>query len=234
MLRISERQARARARSSRGEPGPPAEAGRADRATVTAILAGDEAGFRSLVEQNHRRMVRLARCFVSSEATAEEVVQETWLAVIQGGLERWEGRASLRSWILAIVANRARSRGACDARTIPFSAFGRWGDEGGPALDPDRFHPPNHATWPGHFRRPLDRWPSDRLESRELLDRVRTAIEALPPQQRAVITMRDVSGCESAEACAALGISEGNQRVILHRARCRVRAAIDGYRHAAA
>jgi RNA polymerase sigma-70 factor, ECF subfamily len=197
-----------------------------DRDLVDALLSGDEAAFLSLVESHHGTMIRIARCYVSSQSSAEDVAQEAWTAVLEG-LGRWEGRGSLESWIYSIVANQARSRGARESRMVPFSAFGDPADDGGAAVGPDRFHPADHPHWPGWFRRPLDEWRPDQLESREILDRIRTAIDALPPAQRAVITMRDVAGRQADEACAALGISDVNQRVLLHRARSRVRAVVE-------
>jgi RNA polymerase sigma-70 factor (ECF subfamily) len=195
-------------------------------ATVEALRAGDEGAFLSLVDRYHPSMVRVARLFVGREA-AEDVVQECWLAVLQG-VRAFEGRSSVRSWIMSIVANKARTRFGRDLRTVPLSSFGAAGDDE-PAVEAERFLPSGHPQWPGHWAAAPVAWPEARLLQGEALERVARAIEALPPAQRTVITLRDVEGWEAAEACALLGISEANQRVLLHRARSRVRRALEEY-----
>jgi len=153
-------------------------------------------------------------------------VQEAWLGVLKG-LERFEARSSLRTWILRIVANIARTRAVREARSVPLSSFDVEGDE--PAVDPERFRGQDDP-FPGHWRSyPTDwrRLPEERLTSLETLEVVRAAIEELPEAQRLVITMRDVAGAEAEEVCDALDITAGNQRVLLHRARARVREALE-------
>ena len=200
----------------------------ADAALVAALRAGDEAAFRELVLRYHAALVRLARASVSSHAVAEEVAQETWLAVIQG-IDGFEGRSSLKSWIFAILVNRARSRGVREQRIVPMSSLGGEGDDG-PTVDPDRFVAAGQR-WGGHWCSPPAPWeePAERLIAKETLAVVADAIERLPERQRAVVSLRDVEGWSSQEVCALLALSEGNQRVLLHRGRARVRAALEDH-----
>jgi RNA polymerase sigma-70 factor (ECF subfamily) len=158
---------------------------------------------------------------------AEEVVQETWLAVI-GGLDRFEERSTLKTWLFHILTNRAKTRGIRERRSVPFTSLGPGDDE--PAVAPDRFQGEGDS-WPGHWATPPRPWedPERRLASLEARERLREAIAALPSVQQAVLTLRDVEGLESEEVCALLDLSPGNQRVILHRARARVRDALEGY-----
>jgi RNA polymerase sigma-70 factor (ECF subfamily) len=202
-----------------------------ERRLVEALRAGDEAAFRSLVETYGGSMLRIARLFVSSQAVAEEVVQETWLSIVQG-VERFEGRSSLKTWVFRILTNRAKTRAAREARSIPFSSLAGTEAEGEPAVDPERFLPADHERWPGHWAAPPTSWagvPEHRLLAAETMDVIRGAIDALAPSQRAVITMRDVYGWTSDEVCAALGLNDVNQRVLLHRARSRVRMVLERY-----
>jgi len=202
-----------------------------DLAVVAALQAGDEAAFLSLVEAHHAAFVRLARTYVPSPAVAEEVAQETWVAVLEG-LDRFEGRSSLRTWIFRILINRAISRGHRERRTVPFSSlFDAATDPDEPAVDPARFGD-RPGGWPGgwtHFPRPWDEVPETLIESKETLAMVREAIDQLPPSQREVITMRDVDGMTAREVCNVLGLTETNQRVLLHRARSKVRGALERY-----
>jgi RNA polymerase sigma-70 factor (ECF subfamily) len=199
---------------------------------VEALRRHDERAFSSLVDRYHGSLVRLAQMYVPDRAVAEEVVQETWIGVIKG-LERFEGRSSLKTWIFRILTNVAKTRGRRESRSIPFSSLQNTGegfDE--PAVDPDRFLPDDHPRWPHHWATPPDSWtaiPEERFLSRETLSHVREAIGALPPNQRKVITLRDVDGWSSEEVCNALGISETNQRVLLHRARSKVRRVLERY-----
>lgn len=195
-----------------------------ERAAVAALRKGDEAAFLSLVERHHPAMLRVARLFVGREA-AEDVVQEAWMAVLRG-IGSFEGRSPLRSWILTIVANRARTRFGRDWRAVPLSALGAEGD-GEAAVDGGRFRPETDPEWPGHWASPPESWPEEQVQRREALETVRAAIEGLPAAQRAAITLRDVEGLPAAEACALLGVTEANQRVLLHRARARVRRALE-------
>ncbi len=173
-------------------------------------------------------MLAVARGYVRGTAVAEEVVQEAWLGVLRG-LDRFEGRSSLKTWILRIVANTAMTRGVREARSVPFSALGAGDDE--PAVDPDRFQGPD-GPHPGHWlagAAPSD-WtqlPEDVLDRRETLGVVTAAVAELPEAQRTVIALRDIHGYSSEEVCEALDVTPGNQRVLLHRARSQVRRALE-------
>ncbi len=200
----------------------------AEAELLDALRAGEESAFVALVQQHHASILRVARIYVSNRATAEEVAQETWLAVLNG-LDRFEGRSSLKTWIFRILANIARTRAQRDARSLPFSSLGD--ETGEPAVDPDRFAPAGER-WAGHWKSYPERWdtqPEERLVGDEARARVEGAIVRLPPTQRQVITLRDVEGWSSEEVCSALEISETNQRVLLHRARSKVRQALEGY-----
>ena len=197
-----------------------------EQALLELLRAGDERAFEALVERHYSTMLAVARHYVSSRAVAEEVVQEAWLGVLQG-LDRFEGRSSLRTWILRILVNKAKTRGARDARTVPFASLAPVGEE--PAVDPERFRGPDDP-FPGHLRAYPGNWqrlPEETLAERETLDVVLATIHQLPSPQRLVITMRDIQGCDAAEVCEALDVSEGNQRVLLHRARSKVRSALE-------
>jgi RNA polymerase sigma-70 factor, ECF subfamily len=203
-----------------------------DGAFLERLRAGDEAAFSELVERYSGALLRVVRTYVPSAAVAEEVVQETWLGVLTG-LDGFEGRSSLRTWLFRIAVNRARTRGSREQRTVPFASLAdREAGEDQPSVAPERFLGPDHDRWPRHWAAPPPRWdelPDRHLESEETLARVRAAIAQLPPAQRTVITLRDIEGWESAEVCNALEISETNQRVLLHRARSRVRADLEAY-----
>ena len=202
-----------------------------DLRLARALLSGDEGAFTSLVDRYGGSMLRLATTWVGRRAVAEEVVQETWLGVLQG-LERFEGRSSLKTWMFRILANTAKKRAAREGRMVPFSALSNPLEEPGEgAVEPDRFYGPGHR-WSGgwvSFPRSWADLPEERLESNETLAVVRRTIEQLPPNQREVIRMRDVEGLSSREVCNVLGITETNQRVLLHRARARVRQALERY-----
>jgi RNA polymerase sigma-70 factor (ECF subfamily) len=202
-----------------------------DLRIVEALRSGHEAAFVSLIDRYHASMLRLAMAFVSSQALAEEVVQEAWMGVLQG-LNRFEGRSSLKTWIFRILTNCAKTRAQREGRSIPFSSLPEFNfDLPEPAVDPERFRGPDQQ-WPGHwvsFPRSWDEMPEERILSRETLARIQEAIDELPPGQREVITLRDIEGWASDETCALLGVSEANQRVLLHRARSRVRRALEKY-----
>ena len=198
---------------------------------VRALRARDEAAFDALMRMYHASLLRVAQIYVSSRAVAEEVVQETWLAVLTG-IDRFEGRSSLKTWIFTILTNRAKTRGQREGRTLPFSALANPAGVPEPAVDADRFRDPDDPRWPGHWSAPPRSWegqPEERLLGRETRDAIRAAIDTLPPSQRAVITLRDVEGWSSDEVCHVLGVTETNQRVLLHRARSKVRAALEAY-----
>ncbi|MEX2274769.1 MAG: RNA polymerase sigma factor [Actinomycetota bacterium] len=196
-----------------------------DLTLARAIRDGDEQAFEALVRREHGSMLRFARRFVSTQAVAEEVVQDAWLAVLQG-IGRFEGRSSLRTWIFRILANLAKTRGQRESRSSPFSAFG---DDEVPSVDPDRFLAAGER-WGGHWAMTPASWediPEERLQARETLAALRSVIDTLPPMQAEVLQLRDVLGWSSAEVCNVLEISETNQRVLLHRARSKVRRALE-------
>ena len=200
-----------------------------DSRLVAALKRGDEAAFTTLVARHGPLMLRIASRYVRNRAVAEEVVQETWLGVLTG-LDRFEGRASLKTWLFRILTNRALSRAERERRCVPFSSLGGEDDEG-PAVDPDRFRGEGDC-WPGGwltFPSSWDAVPEDRLLAAETLEVVAQAIAALPQRQHHVIVMRDVEGWPPEDVCAALAISEANQRVLLHRARSKVRTALEAY-----
>jgi RNA polymerase sigma-70 factor (ECF subfamily) len=199
-----------------------------DTELVDALQSGDEAAFARLVDDLSPGLLRMARLYVSTDAAAEEVVQETWVGVLRG-LERFEGRASLKTWIYRIMINVAKTRGVRDQRSIPFSsAFDASADaEGGEDLGPERFLPDDHDRWPRHWAIGPTPWPDAALEAAESMRLIRETVDGLPASQREVITLRDIVGCSAEETCSALGLSETNQRVLLHRARTRLRAALE-------
>lgn len=202
-----------------------------EQALVAALQRGDEAAFMELVRRHHALMVRVARGYVRSQAVAEEVAQEAWLGVLNG-IGTFESRATLKTWILRILVNRAKTRAQREGRTVPFSALDRAGEEDQPAVDPSRFLDASHPRWPGHWAAPPRRWdelPEECLLGRETLALAREAIDALPARQREVILLRDVSGWSPEDVCDLLEISDGNQRILLHRARSRVRAALEAH-----
>ena len=194
---------------------------------LAALRAGDEAAFGRLVDELSPGLKRMARLYVSTEAAADEVVQETWLGVVKG-LDGFEGRSALKTWIFRILINIAKTRGVRDVRSLPFSsAFDAAdGDEDDP-LGPERFLAADHDRYPRHWAIRPSPWPEHALETAETIGVIRAAVERLPGSQREVITLRDMVGCTATETCDALGLSEANQRVLLHRARTRVRAALE-------
>jgi RNA polymerase sigma-70 factor (ECF subfamily) len=197
---------------------------------LEALRRGDEQAFMTLVDRHGASMLRLARVYVRDRAVAEEVVQEAWLGVL-GGIDRFQGRSTLATWLLRIVANLARTRAVREARSVRFSALADADlHAGGPSVPPERFRGPNDR-WAGHWATPPQPWgrPEQALLAAETRARIVAAIDALPERQRRVLTLRDVEGCSAKEVCNVLGLSETNQRVLLHRARTRVRQALDEY-----
>lgn len=201
---------------------------------IEALRQGDEVAFEALIGRYHTALVRLAQMYVPNRAVAEDVVQETWLGVLQG-IGRFEGRSSLKTWIFRILTNTAKTRGQRESRSLPFSAFEgpEAGTNGEPAVDPDRFQP-DGEPWAHHWRphatpRAWDALPEDYVDAQEIQTQLQAAIATLPPSQREVITLRDVEGWSSDEVCNVLVISETNQRVLLHRARAKVRRALEHY-----
>src|SRR3954454_15731955 len=202
-----------------------------DSELLERLRAGDEDAFMTLVDKYGPLMLRIALSHVRSRAVAEDVVGEAWLGVVQG-LRRFEGRSSLKTWILRIVANRARTRGEREARSIPLSSLGPDQGEDEPAVDPDRFFGADHARYPGGWSVPPHSWarmPEERLLAVETLEQVRSAIAKLPARQQEVIVLRDVEGWEPEEVSQALDLTAGNQRVLLHRARSKVRTELERY-----
>lgn len=202
---------------------------RDDAELVEALRRGDERAFATLVDELTPPLMRLALAHVPSRAVAEEVVQDTWLGVIRG-IDRFEARSALRTWIFQILLNNARTRGQREKRTLPFSFFRRRAEEGRdePAVDAERFEGRGGAH-PGQWARPPVEWssPEHRLESDATRAALLDAISELPPRQREVLTLRDIQGYSAGEACNALELSETNQRVLLHRARSKVRGALE-------
>jgi RNA polymerase sigma-70 factor, ECF subfamily len=208
----------------------PTVADAADEDLVARAQAGDEEAFAELVRRYSPALLRLARMYVASQAVAEDVVQETWLGVLRG-LERFEGRSAFRTWLFRILVNRAKTRGVREHRSVPFASLGTGGDGGedgddGPSVDPTRF------VEEGAWASPPRRWEDDpelALESRELRRIAEEAIARLPERQRIVITLRDLEGLSSDEVRNALDLTETNQRVLLHRARAKVRQALENW-----
>jgi RNA polymerase sigma-70 factor (ECF subfamily) len=197
----------------------------AETALLEALRRGDEQAFTSLVQRHHSSLLRLAMSYVATREQAEDAVAETWLGVLNG-LDRFEGRSSLKTWIFRILVNRAKTKAVREKRSVPFSSLAGDGDEAEPSVEPGRFAPA------GNWSAPPESWeglPEERLLSAEARAVVDDAIEMLPDTQRAVITLRDVKGFTSQEACEVLGLTEVNQRVLLHRARSKVRARLEEY-----
>ncbi len=199
-----------------------------DRVLVPALRQGDEAAFAWLLERYSAPLRRLARTYVATDAAADEAVQETWLAVITG-VDRFEQRSSLKTWLYGILVNVARSKGVKEHRTVPFASLRTELEHGEPAVDADRFRGPRDR-FPGHWANPPIPWdelPEDSVVGEETFAAVRAAIKDLPPNQQTVITLRDIEGWVADDVCNALEISETNQRVLLHRARSKVRRALE-------
>src|SRR4051794_29886826 len=209
---------------------PPRDLALPDAEIVTALRRGDQAVFAELVDAYSPGLLRMARMYVRDRAVAEEVVQETWIGVLKG-IDRFEGRSSLKTWIFRILANIAKTRGQRERRSVPFSSAAGASDE--PSVDPDRFLPAGDerarawalgpVPWPG---------PEESLLSAETRGVILDAIDRLPPSQREVIALRDVEGWSSEEVRNALDLTETNQRVLLHRARSKVRGAIERHLNA--
>jgi RNA polymerase sigma-70 factor (ECF subfamily) len=207
-------------------------AGADDQSLIAALRVRDEQAFVTLVERYHAALQRLALAYVADSAVAAEVVQETWLGVLHG-IDRFEGRSSLCTWICRILTNTAKTRGKQERRQVPFSTLAA--AEAGrddPSVPPERFA--TDGPWPGHWTtaaepRPWSASPEATLLADETRGCIRAAIGTLPEAQREVITLRDIEGWETTEVCVALCISEANQRVLLHRGRAKVRGALEAY-----
>ena len=202
-----------------------------DLEQLEALRNGDERAFASLVDRYYGSLLRLAMAYVPSRAVAEEVVQETWVGVLEG-LSRFEGRSSLKTWIFRILTNRAKTRGQRERRYEPMGLGGDSGDNpDGPPVDPDRFLKSGYFVdhWVSQPNAWEDETPERLLLSKETRAQIEKAIEALPPTQRQVITLRDIEEVSSQEVCNILDITETNQRVLLHRARSKVRRTLEPY-----
>jgi RNA polymerase sigma-70 factor, ECF subfamily len=209
-----------------------AEGAASDAELVDRLRSGDDAAFAAVVDAWSPGMLRVARTFVSTTASAEDAVQDTWVAVVQG-LAAFEGRSSLRTWTYRILVNLARTRAAREWRTTPMSSLLPLDDEG-PTVSPDRFRPADDAQWPGWWRRadqvrPWPPTPEEGAMAAEMRRVLGAALGGLPDRQRVVVTLRDVEGLGSHEVCFLLGVTLANQRVLLHRARAKLRAALDAY-----
>jgi RNA polymerase sigma-70 factor (ECF subfamily) len=200
----------------------------ADEQLVAALRAGDEAAFAEIVRDWNASLLRVAQIFVPTRALAEDVVQETWLRVLRA-LDTFEGRSSLKTWVFRILVNTAKTRAQREGRVIPFASLHDPGRIPEAAVEPERFLPDDHPYHPGGWASPPRELPEERLLAAETRDRIAAAIDALPANQRAVISLRDVQGWTSEEVRNALDLSEVNQRVLLHRARARVRRALEEY-----
>lgn len=201
-----------------------------DSELLAGLRSGDEGAFRHLVSCHHRSMVRVAMSYVASEAVAEEVAQEAWMGVLRG-LERFEGRSSLKTWIFSVLVNQARSRGQKEHRSISLSSLSGPSDEADPCVDPDRFLGPG-GPFAGYWRSPPERFsnlPEEHVISAETLALIDKTLRTLPRSQQQVVTLRDVEGWPAQEVCATLGLSEGNQRVLLCRARAQLRSVLEAH-----
>lgn len=200
-----------------------------DAGLLAALRAGDRRAFAQLVDRHHAALVRVARQYVATQEIAEDVAQDAWLGLLRG-LDGFEGRSSLRTYLFRIVMNLARTRGVRETRSAPFSSLGR-DDELGPSVHPERFVQAP-AVGAGHWISPIRPWGGSAEQialSDEALQVVHAAIAELPETQRRVVTLRDVEGFGSDEVCELLDLSEGNQRVLLHRARTKLRQALAEY-----
>jgi RNA polymerase sigma-70 factor (ECF subfamily) len=206
----------------------PGERGAEEAALVAALRAGDETAFGELVDRYYGVMLRVARQYVATKEAAEDVVQETFLGVIQG-IDRFEQRSSLRTWMFRILVNRAKTRGEREGRARPFSSLTTGLDQDEPAVDPDRFL--SDGRWAGFWSAPpsAEHLPDSGVLAAELGARLAEAVAALPTAQRTVLELRDVQGLTASEVCELLDLSEINQRVLLHRARSKARALLETY-----
>ena len=206
---------------------PPRQVSAEEWLLVQRLRSGEETAFSTLVQRYQRSMIRLAAAHTPNQAVAEEVVQEAWIGILNG-IDGFEGRCPLRAWMFRIVANTAKLRGAREARSTPFSALE---DDEGPSVSADSFRPADDPRWAGHWawNSSPTPWPDEQLGSQQTIALVKEQLQRLPPRQREVMTLRDIEGWTSAEVCESLGLSEENQRVLLHRARSKVRQGLSGH-----
>ena len=205
-----------------------APATESDDQIVAALRAGDERTFRELFARSYPMMKRVARGYVASDAVAEEIVQDTWMAIVTG-IERFEGRSALGTWMFSILTNQAKTHSARERRALPFSSVAP-ADIEEPAVSPERFQKDDEA-WPGHWATPPRPWqkPERRLLSLEAREQLKQALAQLPERQRLIVVLRDVEGHSAEEVCELLELSQENQRVLLHRGRSRLRACLEEY-----
>jgi RNA polymerase sigma-70 factor (ECF subfamily) len=197
---------------------------------IQRLREGDESAFMELVDRYQTAMIRVALIYVREREIAEDVVQETWIGVLRG-LDQFQGRSTLKTWIFSILVNRARTRAQREGRYVTFSDAEIEEERSIPSVSPDRFQTADQP-YPRHWAVPPSNWdeiPEDRLMSRETLRQIEAAIAQLSPHQREVITLRDIEGLSSEEVCNILALSETNQRVLLHRARSAVRRMLEKY-----
>jgi len=199
-----------------------------ESALVAALQAGDEPAFVALVDHHTPALLRVARGYVRTAEAAEEVVQETWIALIKG-IDKFEGRSSLRTWLFTVMINIAKTRGIRDQRTADAEL-----EAAGRTVDPDRFRPAGDPDWPGHWRSdrspaPFPDTPEGSVLGSEFIALARRELDKLPQRQRTVVTLRDMLGFDSSEVCELLGLSVANQRVLLHRGRAAIRQALEDY-----
>lgn len=215
-----------------GSPPPPPAARHADALLLDGVRRGEEAAFAALVDRHGEAMLRFAMLYTPDAALAEDAVQDAWVGVLRG-LDRFQGRCSLRTWLFGILLNRLKTRLKRERRCMPFSAcFDAEAAPAEPAVERERFLDADHPRWPHHWRTAPASWgesPEDLLLARETREVVERAVAALPPAQREVVTLRDVEEWSSEEVRELLQISEVNQRVLLHRARSKVRRALEDY-----
>lgn len=207
------------------------EVRRSDAELIERLRRGDELAFAWLVDTYSAPLKRVALAFVSGDSVAEDVVQETWLAVLTG-IGRFRGRSTLKTWLFKILTNRAKTRALREKRTVQFSDLEAISGQGVPAVETSRFLPADHPNYPGHWSSPPYEWSSlaeDALLSRETMAVLRRGLETLPSAQRVVVSLRDVQGWSASEVCAALDVSDANQRVLLHRGRSRLRRILEDY-----
>ena len=220
---VFERPALSKVRTSHSVP-------KTDEALLSRLRAGEEGAFDELVNTHHGALIRMAMGHVADREMAEEVVQDTWMAVIEN-LDRFEGRSSLRTWIFGILIHKAKDRGIREKRHTTFSAIGSYDDDSEEAVDPSRFQ--QSGEWDGHWAFPPQPWdeqtPEKLLASQQAVNAMNQAIETLPMTLKEVLILRDVEGVEVKEVCELLKITETNLYVRLHRARERVRQAVESY-----
>ena len=208
----------------------PAPVTTGEAALVASLRQGDDGAFDELVNRHHSALIRMAMGYVADREVAEEVVQDTWMAVIES-LDRFEGRSSLRTWIFGIMIHKAKDRGVREKRHTTFSAFETFDEDKEEIVDPSRFH--HSGEWAGHWALPPQPWdnrtPESLLASQQAVNAMQRAIEALPTTLKEVLLLRDVEGVEAKEVCGMLKITETNLYVRLHRARERVRQAVENY-----